>query len=287
MRDRYQKSNMLLRLIYINVAVFLVVNIIWVFGFLLGADKSLLQVMIEWLAVPSDLTKLLTRPWTVVTHMFFHKGIWHILMNLLWLYIFGRIFLQYLNEKRLLSLYLVGGFSGAALFILAFNVFPVFEPGVPALGASAAIMAVVVAIAYYRPNYTIHLLFLGPVKIKYIAIFALVIDFFSIPGQNAGGHIAHLGGAIFGFFYIYQLMQGVNITRGFDRVMDNLFALLKPRPRFRVTHKRPRSDIEYNKQKVEHQKRIDKILEKISKNGYESLTQEEKEILFKQGGGQS
>lgn len=193
---------------------------------------------------------------------------------------------MYLNEKRLLSVYLVGGLAGAALYILAFNVFPVFQPQVPAsvaLGASASVMAIVIAISVYVPDYSINLLFIGPVKLKYIAFVAILLDVLSIAGSNAGGHIAHLGGALFGYAYIAQYRKGRNITRGFDRMMDSLFSLFKPRPKFKVTHKRPKTDIEYNKEKNKDRARMDKILEKISKHGYDSLTKEEKEILFRQG----
>jgi len=193
---------------------------------------------------------------------------------------------MYLNEKKLLSVYLVGGLAGAALYILAFNIFPAFQDVVPesiALGASASVMAIVIAIAVYVPDYSINLLFLGPVKLKYIALVAIILDVLSIAGSNAGGHIAHLGGALFGYVYISQYRKGKNITRGFDRMMDSLFSLFKPKPKFRVTHKKPKTDIEYNKQKVKDQERMNKILEKISKHGYDSLTKEEKEILFRQG----
>jgi membrane associated rhomboid family serine protease len=284
-RDTFKRGSSLIKLIYINVAVFLFIKIIQVLAFLFGFS-GISEVLVHWLAVPADLMKLVTRPWTLVTYMFLHQGFLHILFNLLWLYVFGRIFLMYLSEKRLVSVYLVGGLSGAALYILAFNIFPAFQEMVPlaiALGASASVMAIVIAISVYVPDFSIQLLLLGRVKLKYIAIFVVLLDVLSIPSSNSGGHIAHLGGAFFGYLYITQLRKGRNITRSFDRLMDNLFSMFKPRPKFRVTHKKPMNDIEYNKWKAERQKRIDAILEKIAKNGYESLTKEEKEILFKQG----
>ena len=284
-RDTFKQGSTLIRLVYINAAVFLFIKIIQVLAFLFGFS-GVSELMLHWLAVPADLGTLITRPWTLFTYMFLHEGFLHILFNLLWLYVFGRIFLMYLSQKRLVSVYLVGGLSGAVLYILAFNVFPAFQQMVPlsiALGASASVMAIVIAIAVYVPNFSINLLLIGNVKLKYIAIFVVVLDILSIPSSNSGGHIAHLGGALFGYLYITQLRRGRNITRSFDRVMDNLFAMFKPRPKFRVTHKRPMNDVQYNKWKAQHQERIDEILEKIAKNGYESLTKEEKEILFKQG----
>ncbi|MFO8236053.1 MAG: rhomboid family intramembrane serine protease [Bacteroidales bacterium] len=282
-KDNFKKGNSLIKLIYINLAVFLVIKLIQVIAFLFGFS-GISSLFIPWLAVPADVEVLLTRPWTLFTYMFLHEQFFHILFNLLWLYIFGRIFLMYLNEKRLLSLYLTGGLAGAALYIIAFNIFPAFTDMVPhaiALGASASVMAIVIATAVYAPDFTIHLLFLGPVKLKYIAIVSIALDILSIAGSNAGGHIAHLGGALFGYLYIAQYRKGKNLTYGFDRFMDSVFSLFKPKPKIRVTYKKPKTDIEYNKEKVKKQERINKILDKISKHGYESLTKEEKELLFR------
>ncbi|MGM0496687.1 MAG: rhomboid family intramembrane serine protease [Bacteroidota bacterium] len=284
-KNTFQKGSTLIKLIYINLGVFIVVGLIKVLAFLFGFS-GIASLFVKFFAVPADLTSLITHPWTIFTYMFLHEGLFHILINLLWLYVFGRIFLMYLNEKKLLSVYLVGGLAGAALYILAFNLFPAFQNQISesmALGASASVMAIVFAISVYVPDYSINLLFLGPVKLKYIALFVIILDVLSIAGSNAGGHIAHLGGALFGYVYISQYRKGRNITRGFDRMMDSLFSLFKPKPKFRVTHKKPKTDIEYNKQKVKNQERMNKILEKISKHGYDSLTKEEKEILFRQG----
>lgn len=280
----FKRGSTLIKLIYINLAVFLAVNILQVVVFLFTGKPSTLG-LIDWLAVPADLGNLITRPWTLLTYMFLQKGFIHILFNLLWLYVFGRIFLMYFNEKRLLSVYLVGGLAGAALYILAFNVFPAFQGNLDesiALGASASVMAVVIAISVYKPDYSINLLFLGPVRLKYIALFVILLDIIRIASPNAGGHIAHIGGAIFGYFYIVQFRKGKNMTRGFDRFMDSVFALFKPKPKFKVTHKRAKTDIEYNKEKKDRQEKINKILDKISKYGYNSLSKEEKELLFRE-----
>jgi len=284
-KETFKKGNTLVKLIYINVAVFILIKFVQVLAFLFGFS-GITALLIQWLAVPSDVGTLITRPWTVFTYMFLHKGFFHILFNMLWLYVFGRIFLMYLSQKRLLSVYLVGGLAGAALYVLAFNVFPAFSEVVSvaiALGASASVMAIVIAISVYTPNFSINLLFFGPVKLKYIALFAIVLDVLSIAGSNSGGHIAHLGGALFGYFYIAQYRKGRNITSGFDRIMDRFFSLFRPKPKIRVTYKNPKTDIEYNKEKVKKQEKINDILEKISKHGYDSLTKEEKEILFKAG----
>ncbi len=284
----YYSGNIIIRLIFINVAVFLLINIIGLFSFLFTGAGAESLGLIDWLAVPADLSKLLYRPWTLVTYAFLHYDFLHILFNMLWLYWFGKIFLEFLSSKQLLNVYLLGGISGAALYILAYNVFPAFSQAVPysyALGASAAVYAVVIAIAAFVPDYSIILMFIGRVQIKYIAIFVVVLDLLSISGGNAGGHIAHLGGALFGFLFATQIKSGSDITAWFGKFTNDIASWFKVKPKMRVTENKfknkPASDIEYNQQKAVNQEVIDKILEKISKSGYNSLTKKEKEILFK------
>lgn len=281
-KKSFKSGSALIKLLYINIAVFLAVKIIGVIFFLLSIDPTF--SLVNWLGVPADINNLIFKPWTIFTYMFLHQDFLHILFNMLWLYWFGLIFLRYFDDKKLLSVYIVGGLAGAFLYILSFNVFPVFDQVLPmsyALGASASVIAIVIAISVYVPNHTINLLFFGPVQLKYIAIITIIIDVLSIASSNAGGHIAHLGGALFGYLYISQLRKGKNITKGFDRFMDKIFSLFKSKDKFKVTYKRPVSDYEYNKAKAANQKDIDKILDKIAKSGYDSLTKEEKEILFK------
>ena len=281
-KKSFKSGSALIKLIYINIAVFLAVKLIGTFITLLQLNTGF--SFVAWFAVPADLNNLIYKPWTIFTYMFLHQDFLHILFNMLWLYWFGMIFLHYFDNKKLLSVYVVGGFTGAALYILSFNIFPLFDQVLPmsyALGASASVIAIVIAISVYAPNHTINLLFFGPVQLKYIAVVTIVLDILSIASSNAGGHIAHLGGALFGYLYISQLRKGKNITKGFDRLMDKIFSLFKPRDKFKVTYKRPVSDYEYNKYKAAEQKDIDKILDKIAKSGYDSLTKKEKEILFK------
>ena len=286
-RKMFNQGSILTKLILINAGVFLILKILGVFFYLFQntlADSTI----ISYLALPADLSTLAKRPWTILSYMFLHSGFIHILFNMLWLFWFGKIFLEYLDQKKLLSIYLLGGISGGALFILAYNVFPAFSQVLPvavALGASAAVLAVVMTISFYTPDYRLNLLFIGPVKLKYIAVATIVIDILSIQNGNAGGHIAHLGGALFGFIYASQIKKGKDISRGFSRMMDWIVSVFKPRPKLKVEYKRPagktETDIEYKKRKNEEQKEIDRILEKISKSGYEALTKEEKEILFR------
>jgi membrane associated rhomboid family serine protease len=217
--------------------------------------------------------------------MFLHKNFLHILFNLLWLYWFGRIFLEYLDGKKLVGVYLLGGLSGAFLYILSYNIFPVFFKQLElshALGASAAVMAIVIAIAAYVPNYAVYLLFIGRVKIIYIAIIGFLVTSVFDFSINTGGKIAHIGGALFGYLFILQYRKGRDITRGLNHFLSAFFGLFKPRPKVKVTHLKSETEYDYNKRKKEEQMEIDRILDKIAKSGYDSLTKQEKELLFKQ-----
>jgi len=282
-KTSFKSGNALVKLIYINIAVFLAVKLIGVLVTILQVNYKLAPVY--WLAVTADLSSLIYKPWTLFTYMFVHEDFLHIIFNLLWFFWFGQIFLRYFNEKKLISLYILGGLSGALLYILAFNAFSIYNPSIPMIGASGSVIAIVVAISFYIPDHTINLMFIGPVKLKYIAIGSIVLDLLSITSGNAGGHIAHLGGALFGYIYIMQMKKGKNITKGFDRFMDKIFSLFKPRPKVKVSYRKPINDldrdIEYNKTKAANQKDIDKILDKIAKSGYDSLSKKEKETLFK------
>ena len=283
-KESFKKGTVLTRLIYINLAVFVVVKLIQVVLFLFSTGQPGTFFIIDWLAVPASISELMSRPWTIFTYMFLHEGFLHILFNILWLYWFGRIFLEYLDGKKLLGVYLLGGLAGAALYILAFNLFPAFAQVLPvsrALGASAAVLAVVISISVYVPNYTINLIFIGPVRLKYIAAVMIVLDIISIAGSNAGGHIAHLGGALFGWFFIRQYRQGRDITKGINLAFYKLSKWMTPGKKLKVEYRKPGSDFEYNRQKAIKQQRIDDILDKISKSGYESLSKEEKELLFR------
>ncbi len=282
-KDTFKHGSMLTRLIYINLGVFLAIKIIDAVVGLFAIESG--NFLLQWLAVPADLSQLLYKPWTVFTYMFLHQGFMHILFNMLWLFWFGKIFLEYLTGKQLLNVYLLGGLAGAAIFILSFNIFPAFSEAIPfsiALGASAAVLAIVVATAVYVPDYTVHLMFLGPVKLKYIALVSVMLDIVFLMDGNTGGHIAHIGGALFGYFYISQLRKGKDVTTGFGKTLDSIFNLFKSKSNLKVSYKRGETDLDYKQRKNIRQKDIDKILEKIAKTGYDSLSKKEKEILFKQ-----
>jgi membrane associated rhomboid family serine protease len=280
----FRKGSNLTRLIYINIAVFVLITIVAGIGFLLN-DPGVAVKALDLFSVPASLSALLLRPWTLLTYMFTHKDIWHILFNMLWLYSFGRIFLEYLDQRKLVAVYLLGGLSGALVYILSFNIFPAFKGIVAdsvAIGASASVMAVVIAIAAYVPDYTIQLFLLGRIKIKYLALGIFVLTSIMDFSVNSGGKLAHIGGALFGYLYILNLRRGRDIGKGFNCIIDFFATIFKPRKKLKVTHKKVATEYDYNAIKVEHQKQINHILDKISKGGYDSLTKEEKETLFKE-----
>ena len=283
-KDSFRKGSTLTRLIYINLAVFILVNLALIVLFLAN-KQELFPLVLDQLAVPADLTMLAHRPWTLITYMFTHKGFIHILFNLLWLYWFGKEFLEYFDGKKLVGVYLLGGLVGAFVYIACFNLLPVFSRDVHvaiALGASASIMAVAIAISTYVPNYYWNLLFIGRVKIIYVAIGVFVLSSLIEFSENTGGKLAHIGGAAFGYLFTLRYKRGKDMTRGLNNLLEKLFGLFRPKPKIRVTHKRNETDLEYNQRKAEEQKEVDRILDKIAKSGYGSLSAREKEILFRQ-----
>jgi len=291
-KESFRKGTTLHKLIYLNLGLFLAVQIVRIVLYLSNA-YDLFPDFLNYLAVPANLDVLAVRPWTLITYMFLHVDFIHILFNLLWLYWFGTVFIQELGLKKLLSTYLLGGLAGGILYVIFYNLFPVFESvreGSIALGASASVMSVVVATATYQPERKMHLVLIGPVKIVYIALFMFIFTSLIDFSVNTGGKIAHIGGALTGFLFAYYYRRGKDLTKGFDRTMDSIATWFKPgKEKLKVTYKRskeqkrPSDDKEYNKQKVAEQKEIDQILDKISKAGYDSLTSREKEMLFKMG----
>lgn len=284
-KSSFRHGSALTRLIYLNLAVFVLIQLSLIFLHLFG-KAELLDEMILWLAVPSNLQNLLLKPWTIISYMFTHRDFLHILFNLLWLYWFGKIFLGYLTEKQLVSVYVLGGIAGAALYIVSYNLFPGLQPAANnsvALGASAAVMSIVIAIASLVPSYRIYVVFIGPVKIIWVALIGFVLSSLLDFSVNTGGKIAHIGGALFGYLFTLRLQKGHDVTMWFSRFTDMMTYYLKPGKRkLRVTHKKPKDDFEYNRLKAENQKEIDRILDKISKSGYDSLSSAEKELLFRQ-----
>ncbi len=273
-----KSGNKITLLIGINVIVFLGINVPAILEQLFRGfgTSAILTLTNEYLLLPSDLHKLLYRFWTPITYMFMHAGPLHILFNMLWLYWFGQIFEEYLGNKRTIGLYILGGLTGGFLFIAAYNIFPAFTSinaaaGGIIVGASASVMAVIVGTATLLPNYTISLILIGPVRLKWVAMFIVILDYLSIAGGNAGGEIAHLGGALFGFVYIKQLQKG-------NDWIGNINKLFAPKPKMKV--------VSYNSPQkkstnLPSQEEIDRILDKISVSGQNSLTKQEKETLLR------
>ncbi len=280
----FRNGSYLVRLIIINIAVFLLIAVVSIIGYLLN-NQDITITAVNLLSVPASFSSLLLKPWTVITYMFTHKDIWHILFNMLWLYWFGKIFLEYIGQKKLVAVYLLGGISGAVIYIISFNIFPAFTGLVDdsvAIGASAAVMAVVIAIAAYVPDYTITLFLFGKIKIKYMALAIFILTSVMDFSVNSGGKLAHIGGALFGYVYTMNLRRGRDMGKWINRIIDSMVTLFKPGKKMKVTYRKPVNDYEYNKMKTDHQARINTILDKISKGGYDSLTKEEKDLLFRE-----
>lgn len=279
----YKTGDVMIKLIFINTIVFLLIKVLEVVLTLFNLQQL---DFIQYLAVPSDPTDLLHRIWTPITYMFVHNSFWHILFNMLWLYWFGSLFMQYFSGRTLGSLYIIGGLTGAILFILTFNLIP-FYVGMGnslMIGASAAVMAIVIGIAFYRPEIRINLFLFGSIKIIYIAVFVFLLDFLALDSaNNPGGHIAHIGGAIAGFIFASRYKKGNDITEWMSLMVDKTINLFKPKKgkaKMKVTYKKKENDSDYNYRKQNEQEEIDVILDKLKQTGYSSLSTKEKEILF-------
>ena len=284
-KKSYKEGSILHKLIYVNVAFFLAVHIgviILVLTNQINRDQSITEIL-RYLAVPSDLTALSRKPWTIFTYMFTHGKLYHIVFNLLILFWFGKVFIEEFGLKKILGVYILGGLAGALIFVGFYNLFPFFEEVREqsiTIGASASVMAISVAVAALVPNRRMHLVLIGPIKIVYIVFFLFVTSTILDFTDNTGGKIAHIGGALVGYLFASYFRKGKDITRGFDKFMDSFLSIFKRKKNMKVSYKRPVDDFEYNKTKVEEQKEIDLILDKISKAGYDSLNKAEKEKLF-------
>ncbi|HNP94443.1 MAG TPA: rhomboid family intramembrane serine protease [Cyclobacteriaceae bacterium] len=281
-------NNAHVQLIVINVAVFLAMGVIYVFSTVGGAEW-IYSIVSNQFTIPPKFADFLLRPWTIVTYAFSHSltDIFHILFNMLIFYWFGKLFIEYLGNDKLVALYVLGAIAGGIIYLLVYNTIPYFieRSGFSGMvGASAAVYAIVTGAAVLLPNYTFYLLFLGPVRIKYIAGFYIVLSFLGSVGSNAGGNIAHLGGALMGFIYIKQLQVGVDWGAWVTATLDWIKGLFKPRSHVKVSYRKeePRKTKTRatSGPKKASQEEIDAILDKISERGYESLTSDEKEKLF-------
>ncbi|GAB5554660.1 MAG: rhomboid family intramembrane serine protease [Saprospiraceae bacterium] len=316
-KREFNYGNMITRIIIINIGVFVAINLVRAFVYFSHSGEVWspegFQNFLGFIAMSSDWFTVLTRPWILFTSMFAHYGVWHILWNMLFLFWFGRIFGDFLGNQRVLPLYLLGGLAGSLLYFVSYNLLPYGGegPGI-ALGASAAVMAIVTGAGTIAPDYTIRLLFLGNVKLKYLVAAILFMYLISLTnGVNEGGHYAHFGGAIFGFLFVRQLQNGNDWARPVNNMLDsisaffsNLFNRDQVAPRRKgpkVAYRNPEAkktvrrkaakggrksdgsgdDMDSNDDRsIDHQERLDAILDKIKQTGYESLNEEEKEFLF-------
>ena len=280
-KTSFQNGSMLSRLIYLNVGIFILIEVLHVIFFLFNLSSYEILNVLALSAAPSEL---LSKPWSPISYMFVHNGFIHLIFNVLWLYFGGSIFLKYLTNKQIVSTYILGGLFGGLFYILSYNYFPAFKASLSesmAVGSSASVLAILMAIATYVPNYSVNLTFIGNVKLKHIAIVSIILDLVLIPKGNAGGHIAHIGGAFYGFLFSRQLLKGKDISKNFDRIMDYLANAFKSSTPLKTAYKRPQTDDQWREKKSSEQKQINLILDKIAKSGYDSLNKEEKETLFK------
>ena len=292
LKEIFRRGDIHIRLIFINAIVFLTVTLAQIALLLFKVDIS---GWLRWLEMPASLSQFITQPWSIITYMFLHANVMHLLFNMLWLYWFGQLFLYFFTARHLRGLYVWGGICGGLLYSLTFNVFPYFSDVVDysyMVGASASVLAIVAAVAYREPNYRVNILLLGSMPLKYFALMVIGADLLFITGENAGGHIAHLGGALGGLLFAYLLQSGTDLTHYINLVTDSLFRLftIKPKPR------KPKMKVNYGgnyqpnqqtKQKESereksstHEDRIEEIRNKIKQSGYQGLTEEEKKELF-------
>lgn len=281
LKRSFQAGSILKKLIFINVAVFILIRLLGILLLLFNLQD--LPILL-YLQLPASPMALLSRPWTLFTYMFTHFDLLHILFNMLWLYWFGELFLQFFNERQLGGLYVLGGLAGALLFVVSYNLFPYFREVAAfsfLMGASASVMAIVFAVSFYRKEIEINLFLIGRIKLIYLALFTFVIDLLAMTSDNAGGHIAHIGGALFGIWFASRYAQGKDLTAPINRLIDKLVNLGKRKPKMSVTYGgRSNKDWEYNARKQQEAANIDAILDKLRRSGYGSLSADEKKQLF-------
>lgn len=285
LKNSFNRGSISLQFIYINVGIFVVTTLISVFLMLFQWNHL---TWIQYLELPAWMSQFIVQPWSLFTYMFLHAGALHLLFNMLWLYWFGQLFLSFFSARHFRGLYVLGGLCGGLLYMLAYNTFPYFSTyiyGSYLLGASASVLAVVVATAVRQPEYRVNFMFIGAVRLKYVALFMVVTDLLFVTSGNGGGHIAHLGGALAGWWFAWSLQKGHDVTQWINRIFDWLTGSIKlnrtpKKPKMKVERGGKAADYEYNARKKQQSDEIDRILDKLKKSGYASLTTEEKKRLF-------
>ena len=289
LKIRFGNGDVLTRIILINIAVFLVINFGKLFAWTGIIDPSTIALLVNKISFAIYLPKLITQPWGVFTYMFVHEGLGHIFWNMIVLYWVGQLIMEYIGAKKLVNIYLLGGLFSIIFMAIILNgmqwiyssmdrSFTLVTPFSFALGASGSINACLVAIATLIPEYTISLILIGPVRLKYIAVVVVILSLINIPNGNAGGEIAHIGGALFGFIYTRQLQSGNDLGGWLTKLIDRFS---KPgRSNLKIVYNRSNVSEKHSRGNKYDEETIDRILDKISKSGYNSLSKEEKEILF-------
>jgi membrane associated rhomboid family serine protease len=275
---QYRTGGMVQKLIFWNIGCFLL-SLVFFYSFSVGKFQ-----IPYWIALSSDLGIFIKTPWTLVTFNFFHYGFFHLIFNLLVLHFAGRLFSTYFTDRQLLGVYILGGVFSGIIFMLSYII--IGKAGL-LVGASGAIMAILLSATTYAPFMLLRIPLIGIVKLWHVTFVILLLDLIQLPLDNTGGHIAHLGGALFGFLYIKLLQSGTDLSKGISMILDFFVNVSKPKKKtpfkkvHRNTTKKAVNSFQDNKDLT--QKQIDDILDKISKSGYDSLTKEEKEFLFKAG----
>ncbi len=284
LKNDFRKGSISQQFIYINIGIFVLTALVSIVGMLFNVGNS----WVEWLELPAWLPQFIKQPWSLVTYMFLHANILHLLFNMLWLYSFGQLFLMFFSARHFRGLYFLGGLCGGLLYIVAYNVFPYFLPYIYKsylLGASASVLAIVIATAVREPEYRVSLMLFGQIRLKYLALIVIVTDLLFVTSNNAGGHIAHLGGALAGWWFAAGLQKGTDVTKWINIFIDWFWGIWKvkhtpKKPKMKVHYGGRAGDYEYNARKKEQNDEIDRILDKLKKSGYQSLTTEEKRRLF-------
>ncbi|GGD03057.1 rhomboid family intramembrane serine protease [Hyunsoonleella pacifica] len=272
-KEKLSRLNVLEKIIIVNIVVFL--------------SSYVLSPLLSWLELPSEFRKFILRPWSIITYAFIHYEFLHLLFNMLLLYFVGRMFLNLFSSKMALNIYFLGAISGGIFYLLFFEFLPKSALGIPLVGASAAVMAILIFLCAYMPNQDVRI-FTFNIKLWYIGAFVVALDVLRLFGDNGGGYLAHLGGALLGFVYAKQLTKGKDIGKGFEKFMDTFigFFKFKKKSSLKTVHKNKSKVGGYTKadfNEFNNQKKVDVILDKISKSGYDSLTAEEKDYLFRAG----
>ena len=289
LKQGFRRGTIAVQFIYINAGVFVVTTLIGVLWMLFKQDGT---YWLRYFELPAYLPEALTQPWSLFTYMFLHAGALHLLFNMLWLYWFGQLFLYFFSARHFRGLYFIGGLLGGLFYLVSSLIFPYFADSAQhsyLLGASASVLAIVLATAVREPDYPVRFMFIGTLRLKYVALLVVVMDLLFLTSANGGGHVAHLGGAVAGFSFATGLKKGTDITAWFNGLIDGATRLSASvgKPRFKCRKPKMKchaggraQDYEYNARKKARNDEVDRILEKVRKSGYTHLTAEEKRILF-------